>query len=275
MRSLIKRIGIAATVGAALLLVAAACSERESPLGRTAAEPGTIDREPLSFDVLQLNDYGDSPSRQIITAYATDEDPSLPQQPMPVLYLLHDWQGDALEFQGYNLQALLSDMYAKGEIGRMMVVTVDASNGLGGSFYRNAGTMGDYEDVLAATIDHVEKHTRAYTAGGRMARAISGHGMGGYGAFRFALDRPEMFGAVSSMSGPLSFGEQNSDFGIWGTLVPQVFTEIDIVPPDAEMSVYPRLAAARHTLRNTALFVAMSGAFSPHPLRSLDSLGML
>jgi len=273
-----RKFGVAAALCTGVLIVFVSCTQTENPLSRSAQEPSSFTRESLSFDELARNDYFDPPTRQIVIAYATHENPSLPQQPMPVLYLLHDWDGGATYFEmQYNLQTTLKDMYDSGEIGRMMVVTVDASNGLYGSFYRNAGTMGRYEDVLARTIEHIEMHARAYTQGGRNARAISGHGMGGYGAFRFALDRPDMFGAVSSMSGPLSLGDFDfaSDFGVVPHLLSDVFAENGITFPDPDKLVYPRLAIGRYFFEKTALFMAMTGGFSPHPLRSFDSMGNL
>jgi S-formylglutathione hydrolase FrmB len=274
-----RKLGVAAALSLGVLVALASCSQTENPLSRASAqEPSSFTRESLSFDELALNDYFDPPTRQIVIAYVTGENPSLPQQPMPVLYLLHDWSGGATYFEmQYNLQTTLDDMFRNGEVGRMMVVTVDASNGLGGSFYRNAGTMGRYEDLMESTIEHVEKYARAYTQGGRHARAISGHGMGGYGAFRFALDRPDMFGAVSSMSGPLSLGEYDFDaeYGIVPHLLSDVLSENGIAIPDTTKDIYPRLAIGRYLFEKTALFMAMTGGFSPRPMRQFDSLGAL
>jgi S-formylglutathione hydrolase FrmB len=268
---MLKWTGIPAVLLAALLLIVVGCTERESPLGGVSDQAGSPITSTFSFDELKLNDMSDPPSRTITMAYASDLDPTIPQQPFPVLYMLHDYEGDSEYFERYNLQALLSDMYKKGEIGRMLVVTVDASNALGGSYFRNSGTLGDYEDVLSSAIAFVERSARVYTQGGSQSRAISGHGMGGYGAFRYAIDRPEMFGSVSSMSGPLSMGEPDGNFGVWAELLPAVFAENGVVVGQSD--TYDRITAGRLNPM-TNLYLAMTSAFSPHPLRRFDSLGI-
>ncbi|HEX9751266.1 MAG TPA: alpha/beta hydrolase-fold protein [candidate division Zixibacteria bacterium] len=257
------------------------CAEREGPLFPDGTNTTTPEIQTTSFDILRRNDFGDPTARFIYTAYATPLPTNLPQQPFPVLYLLHDFlepgvPGGADYFERYNLQEILDDLYRNNEIGRMMVVTVDASNNLGGSYYRDASTLGRYEALLSELIAHMERTTRVYTGGGRRARAISGHGMGGYGAMYYAMQHPEMFGAVSSMSGPLSFGDVDSDFGILsdGGLLDQVFTENSIIVPDPDSDVY-NLIEAGLTRPATRLYAAMAAAFSPHPLRTFDSVGTL
>jgi len=268
---------VALAVGGALAL-GLGCSQHEDPVG----SPTFSDTRPLSTsygftDQLARNSLKDPDSRQIVVAWASDEHPSTPQQPFPVLYLLHGYGGDASFFDQYGLQTLLDEMYSKGEIGRMMVVTVDASNRFGGSFYRNSGSTGDYADVIdelmRVTETPVGEQWRFYTAGGRNARAISGHGMGGYGAMRYALDHPGLFASVSSMSGPLSLGDPDQKTGVWKEsdgLIARVFAEDGINPPDAE--TYAKVFAGADRPQ-TRLYLAMAAAFSPYPLRRFDSVG--
>jgi S-formylglutathione hydrolase FrmB len=166
-------------------------------------------------------------------------------------------------------------MYAKGEIGRMLVVTVDASNYFGGSYYRNSGTTGNYADLIGSMIEAVEHTYRIHTQAGKAARAIGGHGMGGYGAMRYALDYPEMFGSVSSLSGPLSLGDPATATGVWsaqGGVITTAFTENGTFPGDA--SLYAKLRAGYGVHYDTRNLFAMASAFSAHPLRVFDSLGI-
>ena len=60
-----------------------------------------------------------------------------------------------------------------------------------------------YQSMLVEFIHHVEATHRV--GGGRSLRAVTGWSMGGYGAFRFAEDHPELIAAVSSMIGLLNF----------------------------------------------------------------------
>ncbi|HWO57030.1 MAG TPA: alpha/beta hydrolase-fold protein [bacterium] len=264
----------AAAVVAALLMIG--CTEHESPLG----PPTLSSKQPVtttfSFDAqLDRNSAEDRDSRRVTVVYASDEPPTIPQAPFPVLYLLHDFQGDAGYFERYGLQTLVDEMYKNGEIGRMLIVTVDASNYFGGSYYRNSATTGRYEDMLDALIDNVEFTYKVHTQGGRAARAISGQGMGGYGAMRFALDHADMFSSVSSMSGPLSLGDPNAGTGVWhptNGIVHRVFQENGTGPGDPQL--YAKLTAGFEVHAETRNFLAMASAFSPHPLRVFDSLGM-
>ncbi len=260
----------------ACAVVIAGCSNEESPLG----PPTLSTKKPLtttySFSQqLDRNSAEDRDSRLIYTAYASDQPPSVPQAPFPVLYLLHDYLGDAGYFERYALQALIDEMYANGEIGRMLVVTVDASNYFGGSYYRNSTTTGKYEDVLDATIASIESTFRIHTRAGRNARGIAGHGMGGYGAMRYTLDHPDMFSSVSSLSGPLSLGDPNTGTGLWNPtngLITTVFEQNATGPGDA--SLYSKLKEGAEIYNDTRNFFAMASAFSPHPLRVFDSLGI-
>jgi S-formylglutathione hydrolase FrmB len=254
------------------------CSKEETPLGSS----DIYTREPLVatrgfLQELDHNSAEDRDSRLIYTVYASDQPPTpqYPQAPFPVLYLLHDYLGDAGYFEKFSLQALVDEMYSKGEIGRMLIVTVDASNFFGGSYYRNSATTGRYEDLIDATIAATEQMYRVHTEGGRDARGISGHGMGGYGAMRYALDHPEKFGSVSSLSGPLALGDPAAGTGLWSTgggLISRVFAENATGPGDP--ALYPRLRDGAYVHRETRRLFAMASAFSPHPLRVFDSIGI-
>ncbi len=255
-------------------ILVAGCSKEDSPIGPPTLSTKKPVTTTYSFSQqLDRNSAEDRDARLIYAAYASDQPPSVPQAPFPVLYLLHDFLGDAGYFERYALQALVDEMYQNGEIGRMLIVTVDASNYFGGSYYRNSATTGNYEDMLDATITSIETMYRVHTRAGRNARAISGHGMGGYGAMRFALDHPELFGTISSMSAPLSLGDPGAGTGIWNQqngLIKTVFEQNGTGPGDA--SLYAKLAAGQsYETRN---FFAMACAFSPHPLRVFDSLGI-
>lgn len=258
------------------LLLVGGCSQEDSAIGPpTLSTKDPVTTTYLFSQELDRNSAEDRDSRLIFTVYAADEPPAVPQAPFPVLYLLHDYLGDAGYFERYALQTLVDEMYKNGEIGRMLIVTVDASNFFGGSYYRNSATTGRYEDVLDATIATTETTYRIHTRAGRNARAISGHGMGGYGAMRYALDNPDLFSTVSSLSGPLSFGDPALGTGIWnpdGGLIPTVFAQNATGPGDP--ALYSKLVNGASTYYDTRNFFAMASAFSPHPLRVFDSLGI-
>lgn len=256
-----------AALCAALAIIAAVygCTQGDNPVDPAQRTSSVSETQILGFPVLANNPWNDPTGRVLSVAYASDTSLDVPQQPFPVLYLLHDFDGDAKYFEQYNLQAIMDDLYRKGEIGRMMVVTVDASNYFHGSYYRNSPASGRYGDLIGSVIAHVERTFRVYTQGGRGARAISGHGMGGFGAMRFAMDRPDLFGAVSSMSGPLSLGGADGASGVFNW-VDSIFVENNVTPGDfsAYQQIFPSFDR-----KYTRRLVAMAIAFSPHTLERL------
>ena len=117
----------------------------------------------------------------------------------PVLYFLHGLGGNEqvlLESGGINE---IEDLRAENKIGEFLVV---APNG-GRSFYINSrdGRV-RYEDFfINEFIPFIESHYRIDAV--RKRRGITGVSMGGYGALRFGLKYPELFGSVSAHSAAL------------------------------------------------------------------------
>lgn len=270
---------IVALVGVALMLIGG-CTERDNPMMEVERSSRTPFINPVLFDVL-----GNAPlsgdlemTRIVSVAYASHEAPDIPQPPFPVLYLLHGFDGDGEYFGRYRLQTIVDDMFSKGEIGRMLVVTVGADTRLGGSYYRNSISSGRYADLIGSTIDYVERAYNVYRPTGRErdARAISGHGMGGYGAMRLAMENPEVFGSASSMSGPLSF-EGEVDGQPWMDFIAdRVFEENSLnrgMASDDSAAFFQALSADVEQpflgKPYTRRLYAMAAAFSPRPLDSL------
>jgi S-formylglutathione hydrolase FrmB len=265
--------GAALIVGAVLI----SCSQHDNPLVHQTVGTGRSSGTGIYAFTAQLNRFSanDKQTRVIDIAYASDEDLFTPQAPFPVLYLLHDFGGDAQFYERYGLQDILDDMYAKGEIGRMLVVTVDASSYFGGAYYRNSATSGKYEDMITALVNYIENSGtfHVHSRGGRAARAIGGFGMGGYGAMRYALDHPDIFSSISAASAPLAFGDPQQGTGFWNPttgMVAQMYAENGTGVGD--LNLYAALRAG-WLKPNTNLFFAMSAAFSPHPLQAFDSVG--
>ena len=252
------------------LLLSVGCSKRENPVMTVQGSPRTSYVSVVPFQSLQFNSLGDGTSRFVSVAYASVDSLSAPQAPMPVLYLLHDYNGDGKYFGRFDLQGIMDEMFRNGEIGRMMVVTVGANNAFGGSYYRNSVTTGKYADLIGEAIDYVERNYPTYTAGGKAARAISGQGMGGYGAIRYAMEHPGEFGAVSSMSGPLSF-DATWDGQPWlSRVADQVFTENGVAAGDS--AAFAAMAPDSPTKLFTDRVFAMSAAFSPRRLDPFDRI---
>ncbi|MEM6677522.1 MAG: alpha/beta hydrolase family protein [Pseudomonadota bacterium] len=137
-----------------------------------------------------------------------------PTRRFPVVYLLHGYNGGQYEWaRGGRIEAMLDAMIAAGEIPPLIVVMPEA----GTSWYVDSaqfGGQGDYETAI--TEDLVAAIDAAWpTRPTAHHRAIAGNSMGGHGALRLAMLRPDVFvataglspaiwrpGGVSALSGP-------------------------------------------------------------------------
>lgn len=169
-------------------------SEADTPTGKVVAETAT-------FKSLEANLLGESATRQ----FAVYLPPSYQQghKHYPAIYLLHGfsdtykmWLEDP---HAGNLPLLMDKLIHAGNMREMMVIMVDGANKLGGSFYTNSVTTGNWEDyVTYDLVDYIDKKYR--TIARSSSRGIAGHSMGGYGALKIAMKHPDVFGAVYALS---------------------------------------------------------------------------
>ncbi len=199
----------------------------------------------------------------------------------PVLYLLHDFGGDNETFCNvYKVQQIADRLIANNEIQPMIIVMPDGSNYFGGSFYANSDLNGRYEDYIIKelmliidttfhTVARKDPDTKEIMAD-RRYKAISGHGMGGYGAFKMALDYDTTrFQSVSGMSPFVSFGSF-----LTKEMIEEVFRENGIPEGDISHSSYKTInpwTDSDHPSKTiTQLVFAMAAAFSPHDPKDTD-----
>src|SRR6185503_11766158 len=80
-----------------------------------------------------------------------------------------------------------------------IVVTPSAYTLHKGSMYSNSPTTGDWERFVAEDlVAYMDTHYR--TLADRMSRGLAGHSMGGYGALRIGMKRPDVFFSLYLMS---------------------------------------------------------------------------
>ena len=103
----------------------------------------------------------------------------------PVVYFLHGFGGTNNSYNAFH--SSLNSMMSDDTIINMIVVYADGSTDLySGSFYTNSILNGDYEDYIAYDlVNHIDTSFR--TLAMKEFRGLSGHSMGGYGAFRLGL----------------------------------------------------------------------------------------
>ena len=142
----------------------------------------------------------------------------------PVVYFLHGFGGNN---NSYNaMHSSLNSMMGN-EIIDMIVVSADGSTDIyDGSFYTNSILNGDYEDYIAYDlVNHIDQNYR--TKAVKEYRALSGHSMGGYGAFRLGLYHSDTFNSFASHSGPIHLESLNNPFLINAILIEAFFGDLD------------------------------------------------
>ena len=171
--------------------------------GAAAGAPttaGSIERITVHGKSLEGNLEGDSPDRDVTVylppSYASDQN-----RRFPVVYLLHGYGGreDTFTTRLASLQESGDRLAIAQGFSSAIVVTPSAYTLHKGSMYSNSPTTGDWERFIAEDlVAYMDKNYR--TLPSRLSRGLAGHSMGGYGALRIGMKRPDVFGALYIMS---------------------------------------------------------------------------
>jgi S-formylglutathione hydrolase FrmB len=168
--------------------------------GAPAATAGTIERITVHGRSLEGNLEGDSPDRDVTVylppSYASDQ-----SRRFPVVYLLHGYGGreDTFTSRLANVQESGDRLAVAQGFSSAIVVTPSAYTLHKGSMYSNSPTTGDWEKFVAEDlVAYMDKNYR--TLPSRLSRGLAGHSMGGYGALKIGMKRPDVFGALYIMS---------------------------------------------------------------------------
>jgi hypothetical protein len=175
----------------------------------------------------------------------------------------------------------------------MIIVSIDGRSLLGGSFYANSLVQGDFFSALVEDKEFlvnlyinrfevpafrgerrlespalVNRYDDLYrTIADPEARAISGVGMGGYGAFAAAL-QTNLFGSVSAIDAPLDFDGIDGNTGFLSlfrnTFTPGAWTRIDTTETGRVDTTF--IVDTSQSNQAMSLIVSAAAAFSPHYL---------
>lgn len=165
-----------------------------------AAGPSTVERVVVHGKSLEGNLEGDSPDRNV-TVYLPPGYNGDQTRRYPVVYLLHGYGGtdDTFTARLAKLQASSDRLAAAQGFSAAIVVTPDAFTLHKGSMYSASPTIGDWEKFIAEDlVSFVDGRYRTLAA--RMSRGLAGHSMGGYGALRIGMKRPDVFSSLYLMS---------------------------------------------------------------------------
>jgi enterochelin esterase-like enzyme len=168
--------------------------------GSAGGRTGTVEQVTVHGKALEGNLEGDSPDREVTIylppSYASDQ-----ARRYPVVYLLHGYGGRDTTFTSRlaSLQESGDKLAAAQGFSELIVVTPNAYSLHKGSMYSNSPTTGDWERFIADDlVAYMDSHYR--TLANRMSRGLAGHSMGGYGALRIGMTRPDVFFSLYLMS---------------------------------------------------------------------------
>jgi enterochelin esterase-like enzyme len=149
---------------------------------------------------LEGNLEGDSPDREVTVylppTYATER-----TRRYPVVYLLHGYGGTDANWTGRqaDVPASADKLVAAGRLREMIVVMPNAFTLHKGSMYSSSVTTGDWETYVARDlVAYMDGHYR--TIADRASRGLAGASMGGYGAIRIGMKRPDVFSSLYILS---------------------------------------------------------------------------
>ena len=182
----------------------------------------------------------------------------------PVIYLLHGYGGNHMTLQAVeDVKSIADYLISTGAMPEAIIVTPDASNDLGGSFYTNSmynsiPVFGLFENyIIYEVIPHID--STYSTIASQEGRAIVGISMGGYGAAKLGIKHSDMFKAIGIHSGPVSFErflDPIPDFG--GNLIDIILAENggELHYPDVLQRLGPDYPF-------TTMLFAQAAAFTP------------
>ena len=216
------------------------------------ARPGTVEHIVVHGKALEGNLEGDSPDREVTVylppGYAADQ-----ARRFPVVYLLHGYGGrnDTFTARLASLQESGDRLAAAQGFSSAIVVTPSAFSLHKGSMYSNSPTTGDWERFIADDlVAYIDGHYRTLPT--RMSRGLAGHSMGGYGALRIGMKRPDVFFSLYIMSACCLTANRNPN--------PEAMAASEAIKTRAQAE-----EAARAPGFGPSTSLASAAAWSPNP----------
>jgi len=141
--------------------------------------------------------------RMSFVLYTPTAPPGAPGARYSTLYLLHG--------SGHDCHSVMREVRPQdciAELGRALLVIPDGNQGWWlDSPVTPQSKYGEYVRELVNLVEH-----NYPAAAGRGARGLCGFSMGGYGAMLLASQQPALFGAASSLLGPLDIAQWFPDY---------------------------------------------------------------
>lgn len=162
-----------------------------------AQTQGTVVSTQVNSRNFAHNKIGISPIRKI-SVYLPPNYADTSRRFPVIYYLGYFFEDQTAPFANNDAKALFDRAIRERSIGDVIVVAADFSTPVGSSWYVNSPVTGNWEDFMVRElIPHIDANYRTLAA--RDSRGLLGDGTGGYGAIRFAMLHPDMFGSVYAM----------------------------------------------------------------------------
>ena len=186
-----------ACIGGRIRVSAAAVAIALGPAVLQGAEGGHVITREVRGESLSHSLIGTDPVRKLAVYLPAGYEGT--SQRYPVIYYLPNPLAKFDEdFYHGPARELLDRATATGQIGRTIFVAVDMATSFGCSWYVNSPVTGNWEDFMVReVVPYVDANFR--TLPKRDSRGILGDFMGGYGAIRFGMTHPEVFGTIYAL----------------------------------------------------------------------------
>ena len=178
-----------------------------NPLLAQESKKGKVVVERFLAPSLQGNHAGEDPMRRLTIYLPPGYEES--KQHYPVVYFLHggmEMSGDSIVMAWWRFHELMDAAILKGYSRPMIFVLPNSDAKLGAGVYTNSTLTGNWADYIAKdVVAYIDKRYR--TIANRNSRGLSGHSVGGNGAFKIGMLYPDVFSAVYALSpGLLGWG---------------------------------------------------------------------
>jgi hypothetical protein len=179
-----------------LVVVIAFASLSATPLFAGSAESQIVSQE-LRSESFAHNKIGTSPLRKMVVYLPAGYDGS-PNRYPAIYFLPNPFASYRLAFDKQDAQGLLSRAIASGVIDKVIFVCLDMTSPLGPAWYVNSPVTGNWEDfMIKELVPYIDANFK--TLPKRESRGIVGDFIGGYGAIRFGMRHPGVFGSVYAL----------------------------------------------------------------------------
>jgi S-formylglutathione hydrolase len=174
-------------------------------MSQTEAQPkkGTVQRIKVHGKALEGNLEGDTPDRDV-SIYLPPSYQTARNRRYPVIYLLHGFTDSDERWFGLirhfvDVPAAADKALAGSATREMIIVMPNAYTAFQGSMYSSSATTGDWEGYITQDlVSYIDSHYR--TIADVRSRGLAGHSMGGYGAVRIGMRRPEVYSSLYILS---------------------------------------------------------------------------